>query len=151
MAYVQHEWVSGETITEALLDHLETQYDEGVARINNKLLSHTRAMDAASGSVAYTGYGFQPKGLIVLAQTGNAVLGCSFGLADVNVLDLTMYFTETNIKYMTTKLVSLWETYASKGQEAVLDSYDADGFTLTWTRTGATAAGTATLYVLAIR
>ena len=29
MAYVQHEWVTGEVITEALLDHLETQYDEG--------------------------------------------------------------------------------------------------------------------------
>lgn len=30
MAYVQHEWVSGEVITEALMDHLETQYDEAL-------------------------------------------------------------------------------------------------------------------------
>ena len=31
MAYVKHNWVPSEVISEALLDHLETQYDEAVA------------------------------------------------------------------------------------------------------------------------
>lgn len=35
MPYTQHEWVLGEVITEALLDHLETQYDEAVTYVDS--------------------------------------------------------------------------------------------------------------------
>ncbi|MBU2051451.1 MAG: hypothetical protein KKH61_21080 [Gammaproteobacteria bacterium] len=33
MPYTKHNWVSGETITEALMDHLETQYDEAIRSV----------------------------------------------------------------------------------------------------------------------
>uniref|UniRef100_A0A6M3K1T1 Uncharacterized protein n=1 Tax=viral metagenome TaxID=1070528 RepID=A0A6M3K1T1_9ZZZZ len=116
----------------------------------NKLKSETRAMDAASGDVAYTGYGFQPTSLLVFAAC-NAYEVASWGLADVNLLEGCIYSKPTGTNEIDTNLIHIIELYDSKNQLAVLKTLDADGFTLTWTRTGATAAGTITFKVLALR
>ncbi len=114
------------------------------------LLSHTRDMTAASGDVAYTGYGFQPTSLIIMAG-GSIEEGPSWGFGDVNLSE-KMFFKHLDYTFVsnTSAIVGLWQSYTSVGQTAVLKSLDADGFTLTWTKTGTPSTSTATLIVLAL-
>ena len=119
----------------------------------NILKSHTRDMEGATGDVAYTGYGFQPTSLIILAaRSSSSSVMMSAGFGDVNLSEMCLY-TAASATFITdaTKIVSLVETAGSLSQTAVLKTLDADGFTLTWTRLGSTSAGTATIIVLALR
>lgn len=116
-----------------------------------KLKSETRDYTAASGDVAYTGYGFQPTALIIIAS-GGAVGGTSIGLGDVNLAEMCFLITGTDLDGLeTSEIVHISETEGSKEQTAVLKTLDADGFTLTWTKLGITSAATLTMAVLAIR
>jgi len=121
--------------------------------LSSKLLSHTRDMTAASGDVAYTGYGFQPSSLIVLAGLATGATGASIGFGDVNLSEMSITYVGVAAAFTTdtAKLINLEESTGSKEQYAVLKTLDADGFTLTWTKVGTTTAGTATLIVLALR
>lgn len=49
MAYVKHSWEPGETLSEVLLDHLETQYDENTT----DLTTHTDT-DTAPTAIHHT-------------------------------------------------------------------------------------------------
>lgn len=113
-----------------------------------KIITSTRALDGATGSVAYTGVGFKPRAVMCLANV-NATRFMSFGFftaaTSSSIGDLQSvaggYFSSTNVVVMD-------ETTGSKSQSATLSSMDTDGFTLSWTRTGATAAGTIDLKFL---
>jgi hypothetical protein len=122
------------------------------AGVTSKLKTHTRENDAASGDVAYNGYGFNPTTLVILAQ-GNA--GCSIGFGDLNLAEMCVFLqgSGTVIFWQSDagKIIMLQRTSDSTGQSAVLKTLDADGFTLTWTRIGASAAGTDTLIVSAFK
>lgn len=113
-----------------------------------KIITSTRANDGATGNVAYTGVGFKPRAVICLANVSSTRF-MSFGFftaaAGASIADLQSvaggYFSGSNVVLMD-------ETTGSKSQSAALSSMDADGFTLAWTRTGATAAGTIELKFL---
>ena len=118
-----------------------------------KLKNETRAMDAATGDVAYTGYGFTPRGLIIFASyVGGQDGRVSLGFGDNALAEMCFYSTRTAIiGFSLSYTVIAWIAESDTlDQRAVLKTLDADGFTLTWTRTGATAAGTANLIVFAI-
>jgi len=124
----------------------------GAGSVTSKVLSHTREMDAATGDVAYTGYGFQPTTLIVIGVVADLGDIVSIGFADVNLAEMCAYRENTtDLFYIdTAKLMFLNETYGSLSQAAVLKTLDADGFTLTWTKDGTPASHTATFIVLAL-
>jgi hypothetical protein len=65
------------------------------------------------------------------------------GLGDYGAVSAYTYTFSTNF-------FSLIEG-PGKSQTAIVKSLDTDGATLTWTRAGATAPGTATLYIICLR
>ncbi len=123
----------------------------GAQSFTSKLLSHTRVKDTASGDVGYTGYGFQPKALIILAC--NVSGEWSAGLGDVNLAEMCIYHVfNTTVFYPNTTLIIkiAADIYDTNYQSAVLKTLDADGFTLTWTKNGTGASGNITVMVLAL-
>lgn len=116
-----------------------------------KLGTLVRAMDAtgAPTSVAYTGVGFKPSHIIFLGSVATAAVCAGFGdgtlayCVDVSVAG-------TSVFGATSTVITLTES-AGKSQSATIASLDTDGFTLAWTRTGATASANATVYYMAMR
>ena len=109
-----------------------------------KIGSLTRDTSLISGDVAYTGVGFKPS-VIIFIIAGNYFGGVGYD-------DATTHY---NVSYSTA-----WDTAASYSirigvsgsayQIAIIKSMDADGFTLTWTKTGG-PTGTQTIRYLALR
>jgi len=118
----------------------------GAAPVSSRVNLETRDLAAASGDVAYTGYGFTPSGLIILAYTADGGSGGSIGASEPALTEYCLY------RVTSTAVVGVGATiiYIDAGgtQSAVVKTYDADGFTLTWTK-GATPTGTAYLIVFA--
>lgn len=121
---------------------------------NNKLLSHTRTLDAADGDVSYTGYGFRPTALIILAGFGGGA-PLSVGFGDVNLAEMCLYNAPPSAAEWTrftisTNTIVYMQTSTGNYAVAVLKTLDADGFTLTWTKTGTPTPGAATFIVFAM-
>ena len=118
-----------------------------------KLVATTRAHDAASGDQAITGAGFKPSAALVMAEgsTGKEV---SIGIMDASLDNcLCLYENVSGTAgdwVIAAEPISMYEA-AGKYQLAVWKSFDADGMTITWTRTGVTAGGTINLSILFIR
>ncbi len=112
-----------------------------------KVKLESRELNAASGDVAYTGYGFLPTGLIIIARLSEIAM--SIGSVEPGLTEHCMVIfgsTSSDIK-----LLLVWIDYgAGKSQGAVLKTFDADGFTLTWTLAGA-QAGTIPLHCFAFK
>lgn len=115
---------------------------------NEKVKSETRVLNAVAGDVAYTGYGFQPKCLIILAAGVGDIL--SWGFADAGASGKCIYRDSDTTGGLSTSVL-IWEANTTPiGQKAILKTLDADGFTLTWTIVGAGLAFTGTFIVLAL-
>ena len=99
---------------------------------NIKYKAETRAMNAASGNVAYTGYGFTPTALIIFAKedgvSEGSIGGCDAAGEAVSVWGVPA----ANIS----ELVVQVSDGAGNIQLAAWNAYGADGFTLTWTKIG---------------
>lgn len=115
-----------------------------------KVITITRDLTVASGNVAYTGCGFSPRMLIAtggvtpatsqyITFTGFAASG---GGAGSSIAFGTTYANSA-------AFLNVADTTAANSQNATVISYDADGFTLGWTKTG-TPIGTATFYVACV-
>ena len=114
-----------------------------------KIKSETKDMTEASGDVSYTGYGFKPDALVVFACIDGAVDVVSWGVADEALADEAIQQLYDPKFADAPSLVFLTQGLAVR-QDGVLKSFDADGFTLTWTKNGATS-GSAKMTVLALR
>jgi hypothetical protein len=103
-----------------------------------------------AGAKGYTGIGFKPRTLEIMARViGTSQVG-SFGFSDQHghVYAQTLY--EWNLRSgATTFLVYIFGTSAWFWT-AAFTSYDADGFTLTWALTGVGPAGTLEMIVRAM-
>lgn len=108
----------------------------------------TRATNAANGDVATTGVGFQPKGIIFFAQ--GITKAWSNGMSDGTTSTLVAAY-ETATSYTdATSCIKIGDG-ASWAQKALVKTFDADGFTLTWTMDGTGPGGTATVIYMAYR
>jgi hypothetical protein len=105
-----------------------------------KIVRNTsRASDAASGDHAITGVGFRPKAIWIMCLIGGDENAYSSGFATasesmcmyVNHHDQAGKWNEQNAH-----CIKLYSGGLGNVQEASLKSMDADGFTLTWTKTG---------------
>jgi len=109
----------------------------------------TREMTAASGDVSYTGIGFTPTALLFFSsvQAASATIS-SQGSSDASKYYTCHYATAAGtFAVSNTKCIYLGSTV--NNQSAIVKSYDADGFTLTWTKAGSPAANTANILVVA--
>ena len=118
--------------------------------VNVKVGNFTRDTATASGDQSITGVGFTPKSLLFIGgqnQTTEINWGVSDGSTEFSLAD--RYGNTDNTYGIST---SRWGTFIQTGSleySGVVKSLDADGFTLTWTRTS-TPSGTLSLSYLAI-
>lgn len=113
-----------------------------------KVKLETRNMAAAIGDVAYTGYGFRPTGLIILSVL---VDRGSVGSSEPALAEHNLYGgTTAGQSSFSAYICSILTSNINNWQMAVLKTYDADGFTLTWTK-GGTPTGIAQLHVFAFK
>lgn len=120
-------------------------------QLKSKIITGTRDLTVATGSVAYTGMGFQPtsciaSGLVAASLTQYVNI---IGIADVNrtanLIAIGNLVVQQGPNFM------LFQDSAGTNQQlAAIASYDADGLTLSWTKTG-TPTGTATFNILCYR
>ena len=113
---------------------------------NTKNFTGTRQMDAASGAVTYAhGLGKSPVKVRItaffLVANGNATVSVSEGAYDGTTTSCVFYQTDTtDIRGTSTNIVEAYQS-TTLHQKATV-AVDATNVTLTWTRTGATAART---------
>lgn len=122
-------------------------------RLQSKFNTETRELDAASGDVSYTGYGFKPTALIVVqANTPNQKAGVGFSDSSKVCATYCQRWDVSEYQIGEAVLIAAFQSAAGElAQRAIVKSYDDDGFTLTWTKAGAPAAATVTLYAMALR
>lgn len=108
----------------------------------------TRGMAAASGNVAYTGVGFQPTAIQFIAYK-NATKIRSDGFDDGTNSYNRYWHHTTNFYSDSTESIHfhLDDTHKTVGHIA---SFDADGFTITWTKTN-DVGGTGTVFYMAFK
>jgi hypothetical protein len=128
--------------TKAYADSLSTKF---------KIGAFTRVMDTATGDVAYTGVGFTPKAIVALGKCDpDSIATICASISQGLDSYLVATYTATGVKATQGAYFLSFVEGVSLSQVAVLKSLDADGFTLTWTRTGSTSGNTAYGYYLAI-
>lgn len=121
--------------------------------LNSKLIAFTRSMTAATGSVAYTGVGFKPSSIRFTWCINNTATG---GMGDVDSSFTSGGITNYGLGSLITfnglggNAINAYEAdgTASKIQAATVTSYDSDGFTLSWIKTGSPSANTLSLTAL---
>uniref|UniRef100_A0A6M3KB96 Uncharacterized protein n=1 Tax=viral metagenome TaxID=1070528 RepID=A0A6M3KB96_9ZZZZ len=120
-----------------------------------KVGSLTRNMISGSGDVAYTGVGFKPGSIIFIACV-NASSQFSIGFDDATthtaILDNSIDADAANT-WSATASSSIHLCTGVAGivfQTAIVKTFDADGFTLTWTK-GNTPSGTGNIIYIALR
>lgn len=140
-AYVDNKKATGAEVTTGTVDDKYTTpkslADADVnTRLKSKVIIVTRNMADASGDVAITGVGFKPTSIIFFANVQGQAQH-SFGavdsaktMGDLVTIDANAYYSDSGI------VVNLQTIINVNTQKAVLKTFDTDGFTLTWTKTG---------------
>ncbi len=101
--------------------------------LTSKIVQITRDLAEASGAVAYTGVGFKPTALVALGYVNGQVFW-SIGFSDSAKAVFGMFHAFDGL--MGPGGFAWCYQAAGAYQYAVVASYDADGFTLTWTKVG---------------
>src|SRR5262245_39114056 len=112
-----------------------------------KIVTVTRDLTVASGNVAYTGCGFSPRLLIATGAVNGATtayttfsgMTASGGGQGSTSIFGTSYTQSTNF-------LQAIDATGANSQIANIVTFDADGFTLAWTKTG-TPTGSFVVYV----
>jgi hypothetical protein len=119
--------------------------------LKSKVISATKDMTQASGNVAYTGFGFQPSTCLASAVVGSNILSyiSIIGFADSALTSASTFSFNSNFT-VATNFISLADSIVTNVQTATVASYDADGLTLAWVKTGS-PTGSATIKFLCYR
>jgi len=113
--------------------------------------SFTRDMTAASGSVAYTGVGFEPAAIWFWAKVGDQAGYMSWGFSDgaSGGISLSDFDQHSDDMFVRSGSQIYMQGTTGNNHHAAVASLDSDGFTLTWTKYGS-PTGTATTDYIAI-
>lgn len=116
----------------------------------SKLITFTRDLAAATGNVAYTGVGFKPSVVIMFATVGGTAI-TSWGF-QVGTTRYVLYRYNATLDYMSVSflvaaIVNEYTDYAVGN----INTYDSDGFTMTWTKEAGSPTGTLTCLCLCLR
>lgn len=113
-----------------------------------KILALTRDMTGATGDVAYTGVGFQPRQVVFFGSVSNETAG-SWGVDDGTTKNCS--YQEDAGKMLSSITSSIVMRLGSNlNQHAFSASLDSDGFTLTWVKDGS-PTGTATIIAICFK
>ena len=114
-----------------------------------KVVSFTRDLTLASGNQAVAGVGFKPSSIIFTGAI-NGSANEIHGLAELNGTAGGHYYGNGITSWYASPYPITFYPAAGSYQIAQMSSFDADGFTLSWTKTGA-PTGTGTIYALCLR
>lgn len=122
------------------------------ARLKSASISSTRDLTVATGSVAYTGMGFQPTSCFSMGQVSQSITQYT---TIIGFADSARTASDMNLQGSVTLLTAGAFLVAADVtqvnlQSATITSYDADGLTLSWTKTG-TPSGTFTFKIMCFR
>lgn len=138
---------SGDTMTGNLIFSTNKGIDGG---LRFKVGTFTRDMTVVSGNQAISGIGFKPSAIIFFAAY-NGQIGASWGIDDgtshLGLADTSNATINTHSSGVDTIYYFGLAGITYRGQ--VL-TFDADGFTIAWIKTGATA-GTLNIIFFALR
>lgn len=113
--------------------------------------SLTRTLSAASGTVAYTGLGFKPTS-IEFTGAVDTVPEWFIGWADANSNGSRCLTSDgTGAMYSSGDCIRIIRSSTGNEQKATLVSFDADGFTLSWTKVGSPPANSLVVNYIARR
>lgn len=117
-----------------------------------KIGTLTRDTTVATGNVAYTGVGFQPKAVIFLMTENNTAGEMSIGIdTQTTRAALYDYGNTTAGAYQVDNTGSIFDNQTSANQcWGSVSSFDSDGFTISWTKSNS-PTGTITIFYLAFR
>lgn len=126
--------------------------------LSSKVYSFTRDMTAASGNVSYSGVGFKPTCLIVIGTIADTQLqAAAWGISDSskNIGSLWganwAYGTDYEETAEPTPILLSVQSDGDNNQQIdSVASYDTDGFTLHWAKTGE-PTGMIKVYVLCLK
>lgn len=121
---------------------------DSTTRLSSKVITATRDMTATSGDVAYTGVGFTPTAIVAIGNI-NSAMSMSIGASDSAKNKSALFYYGNNTTYNDPFMVEI-STAAGAFQGGIIKTYDADGFTITWTK-GGSPTGTANLIFLCFR
>ncbi len=110
------------------------------------VVAGSRDLTAGAGDVAYTGAGFKPTAIILLAAEAGAA-EWSIGIAKGTTENCLYAPAGGGVTIAPGYIATAYETTY---QQAIVKSMDADGCTLTWSKSG-TPSGTFVLYFLYLR
>jgi hypothetical protein len=113
----------------------------------SKVIASTRDLTAATGAVSYTGVGFRPSKVIAFGAVLFSI--GSFGFADSARTARVIHNTGGGTTFYASSALMLFETASNNYQTCGVDSYDSDGFTVTWTKVNS-PTGTASVYFLCL-
>lgn len=113
--------------------------------------SITRDMTAATGTVAETGVGFTPRAIFFYGVIGGeGAWFCGSTDATNNRAMFPSEAIQSSMGSTSSNCITLSDTGSSQSQNATISSFDADGFTVSWTKSG-TPTGTATIKYIAFK
>lgn len=107
------------------------------------ITNHTPNQAALTGDVGFTGAGFKPAAAIFIHSTDTAYsysIGAAWGSVQFNLADMNAW-TGNQTKISATSLIQLYGS-ATNYNTGAWKSWDADGATLTFTKTGTPVANT---------
>jgi len=101
-----------------------------------KSITFTRNVAAAGADVAYTGIGFRPQGCLFFAMNDTIGNVTSFGGMDSAPNSGFVGMEPGGVMQQGSAAIAIYGASGGQNQMAWFKSYDADGFTLTWTKYG---------------
>ena len=127
---------------------IKNQALDSTTRLSSKVITATRDMTAASGDVAYTGVGFTPSSILAHYTIEGSTYGGT-GFSDSSRTSSNLRADGSAVLAINADFVCS-SSAAGGFQEAVIKSFDANGFTLAWTKTSS-PTGTLKLSFLCFR
>lgn len=119
------------------------------SRLKSKIKTGTRDGAGATADVAYTGIGFKPTSIHAVMSVGGSAYS-SVGFADSSKVGACRYQYANGVGYNGNYL-GAYTDQTTFSQNAIVKSYDNDGFTLTWTKLGTPTPNTITLAFICFR
>lgn len=118
-----------------------------------KVGTFNRTLNTASGDVAYTGIGFTPKAILFFGGVSNDYVTTQNGFDDGTTHYCLANYGASGAgfnNWVSGSSIALFRSTITF-QKALVKTFDADGFTLTWTLTGAGSVDVANMSYIAFR
>lgn len=121
-----------------------------VAHAGVKVGQFTRDLSLASGNQSVAGVGFKPVAVIFISAVDSVVGQASWGFFDASTGNgITDHGAVVADQYQISGAINI-QTGTGNSYSGALSSFDADGFTIAWTKAGS-PTGTAYINYLAFR